>query len=81
MLNNSFSRLWRVIPNVPIDLEHRIAWVIAKQERNGYTFDMEKAIKLYAELSGLTDSREKPLGKSLKPAKRMTLREVEGRTL
>ena len=40
-------------PDCPIDLEHRIAWVIAKQERNGYTFDMEKATKLYAELSGI----------------------------
>lgn len=34
-----------------IRLEHDIAWVMAKQERNGFVFDKESAVKLYAELS------------------------------
>ena len=38
-------------PETSIKLEHDIAWVMAKQERNGFVFDKEKAIKLYSELS------------------------------
>lgn len=34
-----------------IELEHNIAWLMAKQERNGFPFDKESAIALYAELS------------------------------
>lgn len=34
-----------------IRLEHDIAWVMAKQERNGFVFDKEAAVKLYADLS------------------------------
>ena len=38
-------------PLRPIQLEHDIAWVMAKQERNGFVFDKDSAVKLYAELS------------------------------
>lgn len=38
-------------PLKAIQLEHDIAWVMAKQERNGFVFDKDSAVKLYAELS------------------------------
>lgn len=38
-------------PLKAIQLEHDIAWVMAKQERNGFVFDKGAAVKLYAELS------------------------------
>jgi DNA polymerase I-like protein with 3'-5' exonuclease and polymerase domains len=34
-----------------MELEHQLAWLMAKQERNGFHFDEEKAGKLYARLS------------------------------
>ena len=34
-----------------VQLEHGIAWVMAKQERNGFVFDKDAAVKLYGELS------------------------------
>lgn len=39
-------------PLKAIQLEHDIAWVMAKQERNGFIFDKDQAVKLYSELSG-----------------------------
>lgn len=33
-----------------IDLEHDVAWLMSKQEKNGFPFDQEKALKLEAEL-------------------------------
>ena len=38
-------------PLKAIQLEHDIAWVMVKQERNGFVFDKDSAVKLYAELS------------------------------
>ena len=38
-------------PLKAIDLEHQIAWVMAKQERNGFVFDMDKAFELSIMLS------------------------------
>lgn len=38
-------------PLKAIQLEHDIAWVVAKQERNGFVFDKDAAVKLYADLS------------------------------
>ena len=38
-------------PLKAIQLEHDIAWVMAKQERNGFVFDKDSAVKLYADLS------------------------------
>ena len=34
-----------------IQLEHDVAWIIAKQERNGFGFDVKAAEKLYVELT------------------------------
>lgn len=39
-------------PLKAIQLEHDIAWVMAKQERNGFVFDKDQAAKLYSELAG-----------------------------
>lgn len=39
-------------PMKAIQLEHDIAWVMAKQERNGFVFDKDQAVKLYSELAG-----------------------------
>lgn len=39
-------------PIKAIQLEHDIAWVMAKQERNGFVFDKDQATKLYSELAG-----------------------------
>lgn len=36
-----------------LDIEHRAAWLLAKQERNGFHFDEEKAVQLYAKLNGI----------------------------
>jgi DNA polymerase I-like protein with 3'-5' exonuclease and polymerase domains len=33
-----------------LDLEHQVAWLMAKQERNGFHFDMKKAGELLAKL-------------------------------
>lgn len=44
MLNISYSL-------EAIQLEHEIAWVMAKQERNGFVFNKEAAVKLYGELA------------------------------
>lgn len=40
-------------PHKAVQLEHEIAWVMAKQERNGFVFDKTKAIELYSYLSGI----------------------------
>jgi len=37
-------------PIKAIQLEHDIAWVMAKQERNGFVFNSEQATNLYSEL-------------------------------
>lgn len=44
-----------------IDLEHSLAWLMAKQERNGFHFDEEKAVKLYAKLSQRRGDLEREL--------------------
>ena len=36
-----------------IELEHQVAWLMAKQERNGFKFDYEGAVKLAEELKEL----------------------------
>lgn len=38
-------------PDMAIELEHQIAWLMAKQERNGFHFDERKGAELYATLS------------------------------
>lgn len=37
-------------PQGSIDLEHAVAWLMSKQEKNGFPFDKEKALVLEAEL-------------------------------
>ena len=53
-------------PLKAIELEHNIAWLMAKQERNGFCFDKDKAVELYAKLSErrqvLMDSLVKSFG-------------------
>lgn len=34
-----------------VELEHEVAWIVARQERFGFSFDVEKAGKLYAKLA------------------------------
>lgn len=50
--------LWELIQSKEvspraIELEHKFAFIIAKQERHGYRFDVPGAVSLYAELSAL----------------------------
>lgn len=49
-----------------IELEHNIAWLMAKQERNGFCFDKDSAVELYGNLSArrqvLVDSLVKTFG-------------------
>lgn len=48
-------------PEEAIKLEHDIAWVMAKQERNGFCFDNVKAVALYSELVGIRSQLESEL--------------------
>lgn len=48
-------------PYEAIKLEHDIAWVMAKQERNGFCFDDVKAVQLYSELVGIRSQLESEL--------------------
>lgn len=57
-----FSLLFKKqYPVPPIELEHSIAWVMAKQERNGFVFDYAKAVSLYATLSAKRSELEDKL--------------------
>lgn len=38
------------LPEVAVKLEHDIAWLMSKQEKNGFPFDVQKAEKLHMEL-------------------------------
>lgn len=51
-------------PEKAIELEHSIAWVMAKQERNGFVFDYDKAVDLYATLSAKRSEIEDKLVKT-----------------
>lgn len=44
-----------------IQLEHDVAWLMAKQERNGFCFDEAKAAELYAQLSQRRSDLEREL--------------------
>lgn len=50
-----------------VQLEHDIAWVMAKQERNGFVFDRDKAVVLYSALAGRRDELTKELQDSVPP--------------
>lgn len=59
-----FSLLFKKqYPVSSIELEHSIAWVMAKQERNGFVFDYDKAVTLYATLSAKRSEIEDKLVK------------------
>lgn len=60
-----FSLLFKKqYPVSSIELEHSIAWVMAKQERNGFVFDYDKAVNLYATLSAKRSEIEDKLVKT-----------------
>lgn len=40
----------RELPEVAVQLEHEVAWLMSKQEKNGFPFDLEKAKVLEATL-------------------------------
>lgn len=44
-----------------LELEHRIAWLMAQQERNGFPFDATKAAMLYAKLAQRRGELEREL--------------------
>lgn len=48
-------------PGMAISIEHDMAWLMARQERNGFRFDVEKASILYAELLGKKKTLEDEL--------------------
>jgi DNA polymerase I-like protein with 3'-5' exonuclease and polymerase domains len=50
-----------------IELEHKIAWLMAKQERNGFTFDEQSAAKLYGKLSQRRADIERELKETFQP--------------
>lgn len=54
-------------PIEAIKLEHRIQWVMAKQERNGFVFDKEGAVDLYATLSAKRQELYDKLIETIKP--------------
>ena len=58
-------------PLQAIELEHNIAWLMAKQERNGFPFDKDKAVSLYAELSSKRQTLMESLVKSFGSWKRL----------
>lgn len=41
-----------------LELEHRVAWLLAQQERNGFHFDEQKAVELYARIAAQRDKVE-----------------------
>lgn len=56
-------------PITAIDLEHSIAWVMAKQERNGFVFDKAEAINLYGVLADERNAIYTKLTTTFKPWK------------
>lgn len=52
---------------VALDLEHRVAEIIAQQERDGWEFDEEACGKLYAKLAGRRAELESQLRSVIKP--------------
>lgn len=50
-----------------IELEHAVAWIVARQERRGVAFNKEKAVALYATLSQRRMELEQELRKTIQP--------------
>lgn len=66
------TTLYRSIKNKPhsvesLDLEHKVAELIFRQEQHGFTFDKEKAQSLYSELNARRQELEDVLSTSIKP--------------
>jgi DNA polymerase I-like protein with 3'-5' exonuclease and polymerase domains len=53
-------------------LEHRVAWIIARQERRGFAFDIEGAYRLLAELQAERADLEDQLRRTFRPWWRKT---------
>lgn len=54
-----------------VELEHAVAWIIARQERYGFSFNVELAAQLYAELAARCAELEQEL-QSVFPPKKIT---------
>lgn len=50
-----------------IELEHQVAFTCAAMERNGQTFDKEKAVALYAELAAKKDAIRRTMDETFEP--------------
>lgn len=57
----------KVYSRQAIALEHNIAWVMAKQERNGFVFDKDGAVRLYGILSNKRQELYDRLVSQVKP--------------
>lgn len=60
------ASLWKTISKKKwaersIELEHKTAFIVSRQERHGFLFDTEKAAKLYSELVGIKLELEEKL--------------------
>lgn len=50
-----------------VELEHEVAWIVVRQERFGFSFDVEKAGKLYAKLAARRTELEAELRLAFPP--------------
>lgn len=69
---SSLRSLWDKLNSRPysqhaIDLEHKVAWIVARQERHGFLFDRDKAAKLHAKLVDHKLRLESQLKDAFKP--------------
>jgi len=64
-----------------LNLEHSVATLISRQERYGVMFDKEKAVKLYADLSGQRDKITKEMEETFKPIVVKRVSEKTGKPL
>lgn len=66
------DRLWKLVSEQDyaqqaIDLEHEVAWIVCEQERRGFAFDRDAAVKLLVELSARKEKLESELQDTFKP--------------
>lgn len=50
-----------------VELEHEVAWIVARQERHGFAFDLKKASALYAKLVARRTELEEKLQLAFPP--------------
>lgn len=53
--------------DVALQVEHQVAWILARQQRYGFLFDQERAVKLYAKLVERRLQIEAELKQTFKP--------------